>query len=1385
MNRFRRSLMVFLLVLVQAGAGWSASADIAVVQLQTNYGDITLELYPDDAPVTVANFLGYVESGFYEGLIFHRVIDDFMIQAGVYDEDLYDFLATEPSFEDPEWATDPEYYHEPGDPIVNEADNGLLNERGTIAMARTSLPDSATSQFFINYVDNPSLDPGTGSDGYAVFGRVIAGMAVVDQIAQSPTHYVNETLKDLPDDAVVIEGAQVLQRFETDSSADFGGAAFLNGADGTLRTYVGQAGYDGQTYRHVFTEVTHLGIAALEWAQVLEEGVSEGVDGFSIIMARDTAGVSRVYRYVLNEGENDEQVVIEAGSLAEGVTFAEMADSYMHFRIITGGYNPTELGDALNTITTGSGADQVTEQIVDLGASLEPRFGGGDLIVVRRAVGQAPDESEVRFQYYHADYGMVLDLWDAGQDTAGDGYLLAPMNFDATSNDLSTVAFLHVPNSASEVTRTFVGQGAYEGTNYTHTFEADAGAVQGVDYVRWRQEAVAEAGIEAFTLNVAKDVEGRLWVFYYAVDGETVVEVETLVEAVELADLADENLYFRMITGRTNPDDVGDAANTVVTGAGETQQTEQIVSFGETLSFIPHYQGELVEAKRWTGPEENGDDIGYYHESLGLIVNQRNGETASDGDGWRLAFYGGTFDDETSFDFSDVPFVNATDGDVRVYVGQGDFAGMFYEQAFDKHTFLGVDWLKWAQGRHTDGEIDPFYIYMARDSLGAIWVSQYYVNNVRIFRAASVHEAKLLSEFDDNMLFRLVSGLYNSGDLGDAANRFSVEADEVTTSYEISSFGKGLDAYPYYGSDVVQVRRSSDAEGSGVDWLYYDASVGLAIELLDTSEEAAAGNYFDAAGSVLDYELNGWRLGWYGEARPSFDRGSSADFSEVPFAGARPGDVRFYSGQAGLDGGSYLVTYGVEPIVTRSDEPLLYDTGFAAYAGDPNYGGVSALIIEENADGAGLRDSRGYAVARDTDENLWLLRTFVEGETTFEAGYLDQVVPFSRSEDFWLLLMNGDADTDIVLMDETGAVAQTEQVVAVDASLDAFEAFEDFEEELLLTRWHSGSVDEPLDVRWSYWHESVGRVLELWPGWAQEGEGELSTDPELIDTEGDGWLLVEADAFDDLPTIKVRPGKELNAADDYFRLAGRCSAESEDFEAGEVVLRVGPCLYRFDAGAFGSTASGRVFRYQGGAQEGAGRFTLLFDVRSGKFVVIGREVDLTGLAEPVAVDLLIGDSYSTAGAAEVVGARSLPVEFLVGQADALGWTSFRHSSNNGPNGASSYSLQVVGEIATQVHPVDLAGKEVTITWGTSTFTIPSAEDGGRSLRRVGRRNRFVYSDRWERLRSACFDFDKGTFRFFVAKGTSLSAPASYSPVNLTITFETQPESYFAETVAVP
>lgn len=157
------------------------------ILMKTNIGDIELELYPDKAPITVENFVSYINDKFFDGLIFHRVIDGFMIQGGGFDDRLSQ--------------------KQTKSPIKIESDNGLKNDRGTIAMARTNDPNSATSQFFINLVDNNFLNfrsPDVSGYGYAVFGKVTKGMDVVDKIGTVPTGSFGY-MQDVPKYLIQIE----------------------------------------------------------------------------------------------------------------------------------------------------------------------------------------------------------------------------------------------------------------------------------------------------------------------------------------------------------------------------------------------------------------------------------------------------------------------------------------------------------------------------------------------------------------------------------------------------------------------------------------------------------------------------------------------------------------------------------------------------------------------------------------------------------------------------------------------------------------------------------------------------------------------------------------------------------------------------------------------------------------------------------------------------------------------------------------------------------------------------------------------------------------------------------------------------------------------------
>jgi peptidyl-prolyl cis-trans isomerase A (cyclophilin A)/peptidyl-prolyl cis-trans isomerase B (cyclophilin B) len=164
------------------------------VEIRTSLGTITVELYPEKSPKTVENFLQYVKSGFYRDTIFHRVIPGFMVQGGGFSKAMEQKAV--------------------GDPVAIESNNGLKNDTGTVAMARTRNPNSATSQFFINVADNAFLNynaPTVRGYGYTVFGKVVKGMEVVDKIARVPTGAGGPFPQDVPQQQVVIEDVKLVE----------------------------------------------------------------------------------------------------------------------------------------------------------------------------------------------------------------------------------------------------------------------------------------------------------------------------------------------------------------------------------------------------------------------------------------------------------------------------------------------------------------------------------------------------------------------------------------------------------------------------------------------------------------------------------------------------------------------------------------------------------------------------------------------------------------------------------------------------------------------------------------------------------------------------------------------------------------------------------------------------------------------------------------------------------------------------------------------------------------------------------------------------------------------------------------------------------------------
>lgn len=184
-----KHLVIAILALSLSLSSWAKNPQ---VELSTTHGSIIIELDAQAAPVSVENFLYYVNAGYYDDTLFHRIIPGFMVQGGGFGVNEKTKLGTVNA-------------------IVNEAANGLSNQRGTVAMARTSDPDSATAQFFINHQDNPFLDKSASSAGYAVFGKVVKGMEVVERITQVPTK-TQGMYRDWPAEPIAIYKAYYLDR---------------------------------------------------------------------------------------------------------------------------------------------------------------------------------------------------------------------------------------------------------------------------------------------------------------------------------------------------------------------------------------------------------------------------------------------------------------------------------------------------------------------------------------------------------------------------------------------------------------------------------------------------------------------------------------------------------------------------------------------------------------------------------------------------------------------------------------------------------------------------------------------------------------------------------------------------------------------------------------------------------------------------------------------------------------------------------------------------------------------------------------------------------------------------------------------------------------------
>ncbi|MCF7958584.1 MAG: peptidylprolyl isomerase [Phycisphaerae bacterium] len=1334
---------ISLLCLLWMSTSAPLLADRTVVEMQTSAGDITIELYDNDTPVTVANFLDYIAEDFYDGLIFHRVIDNFMVQGGAYDPNLYEADFTDEDFS----IRDPNFFHTPKEDIPDEVDTGLLNDWATLAMANAGA-GTGNSQFFIN--QNPSGNHHL--DGkHTVFGLVVDGMDVVDAIAsvqKVDNADMTAHFADLPLIPVTIDDLSIVRQFNSESS-DFSSVPFLNASDGTVRTYVGQGAQDGESYRHVFTTTEFLGVDCLQWRQVSDS--NSGLDDFTLLMARDADGQMWVFKYVLNEDTDLEEIELEATTLSEGVMFNDFAADHMQFRLITSLYNPDDLGSPDNSLTTGSGVSQVTEKIVDVAASLLPNYPDADVIIVKRYVGPEGSESDIDWLYYHQGVGLILNLEDDAQDTTSDGWQLSSVNFDSDSDDFSQVDFLSVPRGKSLI-RTYVGQGIYEGQNYTQTFAFPTTPFSGVRYMKWVQNADDIDEVDSFTLQLLRDISGEIWVITYILNGETKMDAATLLEVEPLNTVvANDNIQFHLIEGLYNTQDLTDPINTFVRGTGSDAITEKVVSSTSSVGHIPYYKEELFETKTWQGVVENANNVSYFHDSAGLILNLRHGADGADGadgDGWHLAFFGGLFDSDSD-DLSDVPYLHAnTDTSDRVFIGQGDNDNARYQHTFDSRSVSSINCLRWELDGVANNIHTNFYIYLAQDHLGGLWVFKYYINDLREFYVGSSSDdrfkAKLLSAFtDDNMYFRLINGQTDSDNIADPDNTVQLRDDDeqIIGTEQIIQFDASLSNKTYYDDDLVLVKCQTIQDANEVQWNYYHESTGLVLELWNRAVDSEESNYYDPDdfGMQADPAIDGWRLGWYGRQEPVFDH-ASADFSDVPFVKAGPGDLRVYRGQGNFSGSQYVATFDSLKMLS-----------------------VNCLAMNETAVPQWNKPSSSLVAARDTHENLWLFKVVRNSLSLEEAAFIDQVTPFDLYPDMHMKLMTGDYAVGDTITRGDALSGEIEVLVSDDQELDNWP---DLDDELVLVRW--GEQADANNIDWTWYHESTGVVLDLWDNFYDPNLTDPNTEnPDIIETDGDGWILGVPDELDHL-RISVSACSDRQKSRDAFTLSGRWDGAAEDISFSELFLRVGPWQETVFLVQSGNKP---VYKYKGTLQNGS-YLSVTLDAKKGTFKVLARKTDLTGMVEPVNVEFTIGDYYG-AGAASVINKQGVPLVLLKGDQDSLRSENYRYVSDDGPH---NDSVTVSGSMTSSLGSIDLTDKKVTLSWGDDT-----AKTVNSNFIQTGKRARYVYRNKNATLTYALIDWDTARFKV-VFKSAFIDAPTQ--DLNIEIK-DSDDVVLFDQTVSVP
>lgn len=383
-------------------------ADRTVIRLDTTFGDIIIELFTDEAPNTIENLVDYIRDDFYDGLIFHRAISDFVIQTGAYDPNLYDPNPdNDPNFFlDPAWTRDPRFFHTPNAPVNSESNNGLRNLRGTLAMALSGTDEnSATSQFFINVVDNGSLDfDDPVAPPFTVFGRVLEGMDVADMIAEHSTVDIGDRfpLENVPDPNMqaIINDIDFLFVFDP-NSGDFDDQDFIRAEDGVIRTYRGQ-GQFLQRFTQTYKSETVLGVRTL---RIDQSAVEEfGRESFLLNLARNRAGEIQVFHYAIND-----EPIVDPNSLLDIVPLLDLASEDMVLLLLAGDFDQNDPNDSRHIIQITDDGPTITQEIVGFSESLAafPEF-DGELVQVRTGLSTTPNQAD--WAWFHPSTGLVMDL---------------------------------------------------------------------------------------------------------------------------------------------------------------------------------------------------------------------------------------------------------------------------------------------------------------------------------------------------------------------------------------------------------------------------------------------------------------------------------------------------------------------------------------------------------------------------------------------------------------------------------------------------------------------------------------------------------------------------------------------------------------------------------------------------------------------------------------------------------------------------------------------------------------------------------------------------------------------------------------------------------------